>query len=223
MRILVVEDEKMLTENIKTGLEDENFAVDVAFNGLDAYDLAVGEDYDVIILDIMLPGMDGITLCKKLRAEKNYTPILMLTAKDAVEDKVTGLDDGADDYMVKPFSFEELLARIRSLMRRSTTKDTILKVDSLELNPSSHIVRRNGKELNLTGKEYSLLEYFMRYPNQVLTREQILSHVWDYSYGSMSNIIDVLIRRLRNKIDRDFPDEKSLFKTVRGLGYKLSS
>lgn len=223
MRILVVEDEKMLAENIKTGLEDENFAVDIAFNGLDAYDLAAGEEYDVIILDIMLPGMDGITLCKKLRAEKIYTPILMLTAKDAVEDKVTGLDDGADDYMIKPFSFEELLARIRSLMRRSTTKDTILKVDSLELNPSSHIVKRNGKELSLTGKEYSLLEYFMRYPNQVLTREQILSHVWDYSYDSMSNIIDVLIRRLRNKIDRDFPDEKPLFKTVRGLGYKLSS
>jgi DNA-binding response OmpR family regulator len=223
MRILVVEDEKMLAENIKTGLEDENFAVDVAFNGLDAYDLAAGEEYDVIILDIMLPGMDGITLCRKLRAEKNYTPILVLTAKDTVEDIVIGLDDGADDYMVKPFSFEELLARIRSLMRRSTTKDTILKADSLELNPSSHIVKRNGKELSLTGKEYSLLEYFMRYPNQVLTREQILSHVWDYSYDSMSNIIDVLIRRLRNKIDKDFPDEKPLFRTVRGLGYKLSS
>jgi len=223
MRILVVEDEKMLAENIKTGLEDENFAVDVAFNGLDAYDLAAGEEYDVILLDIMLPGMDGITLCRKLRAEKNYTPILVLTAKDTVEDIVIGLDDGADDYMVKPFSFEELLARIRSLMRRSTTKDTILKADSLELNPSSHIVKRNGKELSLTGKEYSLLEYFMRYPNQVLTREQILSHVWDYSYDSMSNIIDVLIRRLRNKIDKDFPDEKPLFRTVRGLGYKLSS
>ncbi len=221
MRILLIEDEKMLADNLKTGLIDENFAVDTVANGREGYEIAATENYDAIILDIMLPEMDGITICEKLRDEKVLTPILMLTAKDTLDDKISGFKHGADDYLVKPFSFEELLARIRALIRRSTIKGTKLSVDNLELDPESHIVKRHGREISLTGKEYSLLEYFMHYPNQILTREQILNHVWDYSYDSMSNIIEVLIRRLRNKIDRDFPDERPLFSTVRGLGYRL--
>lgn len=221
MRILVVEDEKLLAESLQTGLEDEHFAVDLFRNGQEAYEQAVVEEYDVILLDIMLPGMDGITLCKKLREEKNYTPVIMITARDTVDDKVIGLDAGADDYLVKPFSFEELLARIRSVVRRTTSKETILHVDSLSLNPATHIVVRNDIAIDLTGKEYALLEYFMHHPGHVLTREQILSHVWDYSYDSASNIIEVLIKRLREKIDKAFPQEKALFTTIRGLGYKL--
>ena len=221
MRILVVEDETLLAQSLKTGLEDEHFAVDVFSNGQEAYEQAATEEYDVILLDIMLPGMDGITICQKLRDEKNYTPIIMLTAKDTIEDKVTGLDIGADDYLVKPFSFEELLARIRSVVRRTTTNELILTVDSLTLNPATHIVKRGTAEIELTGKEYALLEYFMHHPGHVLTREQILSHVWDYSQDLMSNIIEVLMKRLREKIDKAFPKEKPLFTTVRGLGYKL--
>lgn len=221
MRILIVEDEKALAENLKTGFLDEKFAVDVIGNGRQAFEQAVTEEYDAIILDINLPEMDGIEVCKKLREENIKTPILILTARDALDDKVSSLNYGADDYMVKPFSFEELLARIKALIRRSSDTGPILKVDNLELNPSTHIVQRKNKEINLTGKEYALLEYFMHHPNQILTREQILNHVWDYSYDSLSNIIEVLIRRLRNKIDKDFPNEKQLFTTVRGLGYRL--
>lgn len=221
MRILVVEDEKLLGESLKTGLGDENFAVDLLQDGQAAYEQAVTEEYDVILLDIMLPGIDGIAICKKLREEKNYTPIIMLTAKDTVDDKVIGLNSGADDYLIKPFSFEELLARIRSVVRRTTTKDPVLAVDTLVLNPITHIVTRSGREIELTGKEYALLEYFMHHPGHVLTREQILNHVWDYSTDLMSNIIEVLMKRLREKIDKNFPEQKSLFTTVRGLGYKL--
>lgn len=221
MRILVVEDEELLGESLKTGLEDEHFAVDLLRDGEDAYAQAATEEYDVILLDIMLPRMDGITLCKKLREEKNYTPIIMLTAKDTVDDRVVGLDSGADDYLIKPFSFEELLARIRSVVRRTTTKETVLSIDTLTLNPVTHIVTRGGDEVELTGKEYALLEYFMHHPGHVLTREQILSHVWDYSTDLMSNIIEVLMKRLRQKIDKAYPLEKPLFTTIRGLGYKL--
>ncbi len=223
MRILVVEDEKMLAQSIKTGLVDEKFAVDVVHDGQEAYDLASSEEYDAIILDRMLPGMDGITICQKLRKNAVITPILILTAKDTVEDKIAGLDSGADDYLVKPFSFEELLARVRSLIRRTNivTKSTVLKIDSLELDTASHIVKRAKKEISLTGKEYALLEFFMYHPQQILTREKILSHVWDYSYDSFSNVVDVLVKRIRNKIDSDFPEEKQLFTTIRGLGYKL--
>lgn len=221
MRILVIEDEKTLANSIKTGLVDEHFAVDVAYDGVSGYDLASVEEYDAIIVDIMLPGMDGIQICKMLREEKNNTPLLMLTAKDTTEDTVTGLDSGADDYLVKPFSFDELLARLRALMRRNSTKDPILRVDTLSLDPTSHIVKRANKEISLTSKEYALLEYFLRHPGHILTREQIISHVWDYSEDLMSNIIDVLIKRLREKIDKAFPKEKQLFITVRGIGYKI--
>lgn len=221
MRILIIEDEKTLADSIKIGLVDEHFAVDVFYDGKTGYEQAVGEDYDVIILDIMLPGMDGLTICKTLREENCSTPILMLTAKDMVEDRVAGLDRGADDYLIKPFAFDELLARIRALVRRNGSRKPLLTVGSLELNPSSHIVKRKGREIQLTSKEYALLEYCMRNKNHILTREQIISHVWDYSENLSSNIIDVLIKRLREKIDKAFPKEKKLFITARGLGYKL--
>ena len=221
MRILVVEDEKTLADSIKTGLVDEHFAVDVAYNGKIGYEQASVEEYDLIILDLMLPEMDGITICAKLREENNATPILMLTAKDTLEDKVKGLDTGADDYLIKPFAFDELLARIRALTRRNGKKSPVLHVDTLSLNPASHIVARGKKEIILTSKEYSLLEYFMRNPGHILTREQIISHVWDYSENLLSNIVDVLVKRLREKIDKPFPKEKQLFHTIRGMGYKI--
>lgn len=223
MRILVVEDELSLARNIKIGLEDEKFAVDVVHNGKDALELARFEEYDAIILDRMLPEMDGIEVCKKLREEKIFTPILMLTARSSTEDTIEGLDAGSDDYLAKPFSFGELVARIRSLIRRATTKETILKLDSLMINPTAHMVTRCGKEIALTAKEYALLEFLMRHPNQVVTREQIISHVWDYASDLMSNTIEVLMRRLRNKIDRAFPKEKVLFHTIRGMGYKIAA
>jgi len=221
MRILIVEDEKNIANNLKMGFLDENFAVDVVYDGNEAYDMAAVEEYDAIILDIMLPGLDGISICKKLRAEKVYTPIIMLTAKDSIDDRVKGLESGADDYVIKPFSFEELLARVKSLIRRTNTKDPILKVDSLEMNPTTHIVMRSGREVLLTGKEYILLEYFMNHPDQILTRDQIINHVWDYSYDSFSNIVDVFIKRLREKVETPYPKERKIFKTVRGLGYRF--
>ncbi len=223
MRILVVEDEQTLAYTIKTGLVDEGFAVDVLNTGLAAYEQASVEEYDVIILDRMLPEMDGMSICRRLRLEKNFTPIIMLTARGSAEEKVEGLDAGADDYLAKPFSFNELIARIRSLIRRSTTKETILQIDTLIVDPAKHLVQRNGINIELTAKEYALLEFLLRHPNQVVTREQISSHVWDYAHESMSNTIEVLIKRLRSKIDKAFPKEKKLFTTVRGLGYKISA
>jgi len=222
MRLLVVEDEFALAHTIKTGLEDEKFAVDVVHNGKEAYEQASVEEYDVIILDRMLPEMDGIAICKNLRAEKVFTPILMLTARGSADEKVEGLDAGADDYLAKPFSFNELLARIRSLIRRATTNETTLQVNSLVIDPKTHVVKRAGQEITLTAKEYQLLEFFMRHPNQIVTREQITNHVWDYSHDTMSNTIEVLVKRLREKIDKAFPTEKPLFHTIRGMGYKVA-
>ncbi len=223
MRILVIEDEPLLAQSIRQGLSDENYAVDVFHNGREGYEQASVEEYDLILLDVMLPEMDGFAIAKKLRTEKNKTPIIFLTAKDTMHDKINGLDFGGDDYLVKPFSFEELLARMRSLIRRSTTNETILQVDTLELNPRTHIVKRTTSEISLTGKEYALLEYFMHHPNQILSKEQILNHVWDYSYDPLSNIIEVMVKRLRTKVDKAFPNEKQLFQTIRGLGYKIAS
>lgn len=221
MKVLVVEDEYPLAHTIKKGLEDENFAVDVIHNGREAYEQAVVEEYDVIILDLMLPEMDGITVCQKLREEKVYTPILMLTARVNDDEKVEGLNAGADDYLAKPFSFNELVARVRSLIRRATTNETILQVDNLTINPTQHIVMRKGILVELTGKEYALLEFLMRHKGQIMTREQITNHVWDYEHESMSNTIEVLMKRLRQKIDRNFPECKPLFVTIRGMGYKI--
>lgn len=222
MRILVVEDEHKIAAAIKKGLEQEKYAVDVAYTGTDGYDLASTEDYDCILLDLLLPGIDGLAVCQKLRSQNIHTPILMLTAKGQIEDKVTGLDSGADDYLTKPFSFEELLARIRALSRRpKPTLTNVLQIENLELNLQSYEVKRNGINIGISSKEFSLLEYLMRHPNQVLSKDQIIAHVWDYDADILPNTIEVYIKNLRNKIDAPFKKEKPLIQTVRGFGYKL--
>ena len=216
MRILVVEDEHRIAASIKKGLEQEKYAVDVAYTGTEGYDLAAAEDYDLILLDLMLPEMDGLTICRELRKNKIHTPILMLTAKSQVDDKVTGLDSGADDYLAKPFSFEELLARIRALSRRpQKTLNNTLIVNDLTLDNKTFEVKRGGKLLSISSKEFSLLEYFMLHPHQILSKEQIISHVWNYDADILPNTVEVYIRNLRQKIG------KNLISTVRGFGYKL--
>jgi len=220
MRILVIEDEQKVANFIKRGLKEEGYSVDVAYDGEEGYLLAKDNEYDVIILDIMLPKMDGITLCKKLRAEKIFTPILMLTAKDSVKDKVVGLDSGANDYLTKPFSFEELLARIRVLLRKDqTATPTKLKVDDLVLDLLTHKVSRAGKEIPLTNKEYALLEYLMRNAGSIVTRTMISEHVWDINFDTFTNVIDVYVNYLRNKIDKGY--KKKLIHTIRGRGYMM--
>lgn len=221
MRILVVEDQTNIANNLRDGLQNEGFSVDIAETGEKAYDVASVEEFDAIVLDVMLPGMDGIEVCRRLRDEKILTPIIMVTAKDSTEDKVASLETGADDYVTKPFSFDELLARIRSLIRRSNSQTPVLKLSNLELNPSSHIVKRSGKEISLTAKEYVMLEYFMNNIGKVLLRDQILTHVWDSNYESINNIVDVFVKRLRDKVEKPFPKETKLLKTIRGLGYKF--
>ncbi len=223
MRILVVEDEHKIAAAIKKGLEQEKYAVDVAFTGTDGYDLAVSEDYDVILLDLMLPGMDGIALCRALRTKNIHTPVLMLTAKGQTDDKIAGLDSGADDYLTKPFSFEELLARIRALARRpKSTLGSVLTVGNLNLDPKTYQVTRDGKLIPLSSKEFSLLEYLMRHPNQVLSKDQIIAHVWDYDADILPNTVEVYIKNLRNKIDTPFSKKyPARIHTVRGFGYKI--
>lgn len=221
MRILIVEDEHRIATTLKKGLEQERFAVDVVFDGQVGYDLASAENFDVLILDIMLPGMDGITICKNLRAAGNHTPILMLTAKSQVRDKVEGLDTGADDYLTKPFSFEELLARVRALIRRPpVSSETVLTVGDLSLDPTNFDVRRNGVRITLSGKEYALLEYLMRNAGRVLTKDQIITHVWNYDSDILPNTVEVYIRTLRKKIDAP-SFGRPLISTVRGFGYKF--
>lgn len=222
MRILVVEDEHRIAGSIKKGLEQEKYAVDVAYTGTDGYDLASTEEYDLILLDLLLPGMDGVTICKELRNKQVHTPILMLTAKGQIQEKVEGLDSGADDYMTKPFSFEELLARIRALIRRpKRSLSETLKVGALTLNTVSYDVVRSGKPIGLSSKEFALLEFLMRHAGSVLTKDQIISHVWDYEADILPNTVEVYIRNLRTKIDHPFPKEKALIQTMRGFGYKL--
>ena len=220
MRVLVVEDERKLAEVVRRGLGEQGYAVDVAHGGQEGFDLAEVEPYDLIVLDVMLPGLDGFEVCRRLRAAKRGMPILMLTARDTVDDRVQGLDSGADDYLVKPFAFRELLARVRALLRRdSLSKDTVLRIGDLELDTVSHEVRRAGTSVELTSKEYAILEYFLRNPNRVLTRTQIAEHVWDYDFAAMSNVIDVYVGYLRRKIFDD--REPRLLRTVRGTGYQL--
>lgn len=221
MKILIVEDEKNIANSLKKGFVDEDFQVDLAYDGETGYDLAAVNEYDSIVLDLMLPKMNGEDICKNLRKENNLTPIIILTARGSVQERVLGLEIGADDYLVKPFSFAELLARTRALIRRSNEKAPVLSVDTLELNPNTHIVTRSGKEIFLTGKEYVLLEYIMNHANQVLTRDQIIDHVWDYSYDNIGNIVDVFINRLRNKLETPFKKEKKLIHTVRNVGYRF--
>jgi heavy metal response regulator len=220
VRILIVEDEKKVAGFIKKGLEEETYAVDVAYDGEEGFHLAAMNEYDMIILDLMLPKMDGLEVLTRLRDKKVSTPILLLTAKDAVEDKVTGLNKGADDYLTKPFAFSELLARIRSLLRRGQAEtQTELKVGDLILDMVSHKVSREGEEIELTGKEYSLLEYFMRNEGKVLTRTMIAEHVWDYNFDTFTNVIDVYVNHLRKKIDKKYPAK--LLHTLRGVGYVM--
>jgi DNA-binding response OmpR family regulator len=220
MTVLIVEDEIKITRFIKKGLELEHYTVEVAYDGKEALDKAIINSYDLIILDIMIPKIDGIKVCKKLRDEKIDTPIIMLTARDTIEDKIKGLDAGADDYLIKPFALGELIARTRALLRREkTVQSTKLKIADLELNPASHEVHRGGKEITLSSKEYRLLNYMMRRPGQICTRTMIGEHVWGYNFTDDSNIIDVYISYLRGKIDKGF--KKKLIHTVRDVGYKI--
>ena len=219
MRILVVEDEKKIAGFVKRGLKEEGYAVDVAADGDEGYELASVNDYDLIILDLMLPKCDGVTLCKKLRADKLEVPVIMLTAKTSVQDKVTGLDAGANDYLTKPFAFEELLARMRVLLRRTVQPATRLQVADLVLDLLSHKVTRAGRDIVLSSREFALLDYLMRNAGTVVTRTMISEHVWDIDFDTNTNVIDVYINYLRNKIDADF--DKKLIQTIRGRGYTL--
>jgi DNA-binding response OmpR family regulator len=220
MRVLVVEDEQKINRSVCQALREEAYAVDAAHDGDQGEELALINEYDLIILDLMLPKKSGIALCRGLRERGIGTPILMLTAKDSLEDRVIGLDSGADDYLVKPFFMDELLARARALLRRDTTvKSTRLQLADLVVDTSSHRVTRAGTPIDLTSKEYAMLEYFIRNPDQVLTRTMISEHVWDEEFDSLSNIIDVYIRRLRKKIDEGF--QPRLLHTIRGSGYLL--
>jgi DNA-binding response OmpR family regulator len=220
MRMLLVEDDIKFAALLRNGLEEQGYAVDVAHDGEEGYQLASVAPYDLIVLDVMLPVLDGFHVCRTLRAERSNVPILMLTARDAVDDRVAGLDSGADDYMVKPFAFRELLARSRALLRRETTsRDPMLRVGDLEIDTVSHAVRRAGKVVELTSKEYAILEYFARNPNRVLTRTQIAQHVWDYDFVAMSNVVDVYVSNLRRKLGDD--GEQRLLHTLRGTGYQL--
>jgi heavy metal response regulator len=220
MRILVVEDEKKVASFIKRGLEEEGFSVDLAYDGEEGLYMGETNPYDLILMDVMLPKMDGLAVVKELRKKEITSPVLCLTAKDKVEDIVAGLDSGSDDYLTKPFAFAELLARVRALSRRGA-KDRGAEIHfaDLRLDPVAHKVWRGDKEIDLTAKEYGLLEYFMRNPNQILTRTMIAEHVWDYTFDSFTNIIDVYVNYLRKKVDRDY--DKKLIHTVRGVGYVL--
>ncbi len=224
MRILVVEDEHRIANSIKKGLEQERFVVDLAYDGMDGYDLASSEGYDLLILDLMLPGMDGLSICKELRTRNNHTPILILTARGQTEDIVTGLDAGADDYLTKPFSFDELLARVKALGRRpKTTLGSTLQLEDLSLDTVTFAVSRDGQSVKLSHKEYAILEYLMKHPRQVVTKDQIINHVWNYDANILPNTVEVNIRNLRQKIDLPFRDKKPLIKTIRGFGYQLGN
>ena len=221
MRILVIEDDADLAQFISKGLKEERYAVDLAADGEEGLALAVANPYDLLIVDIMLPKLDGLTVCRRLRSAGNQVPVLLMTARNTVEDKVSGFDMGADQFLTKPFAFAELLARVRALLRRGSLQPelTRLKTGDLELDLVSRRVWRAGKEILLTNKEFALLEYLLRNPNRVLTRTSIIDHVWGLTHDPMTNIVDVHIRALRTKIDR--PSSRSLITTVRGVGYML--
>jgi DNA-binding response OmpR family regulator len=224
MHILVVEDEQRLAALLRRVLTEERHTVDVAHDGEAGYDLAASDTYDLVVLDLMLPKMDGVTVCRQMREDGVKTPVLMLTARGAVEDRVAGLNAGADDYLVKPFAMEELLARVNALLRRrdrDIETATELRVADLALDLVRHEVRRGDRIIELTAKEFALLEYLMRHPRQVLTRTQITDHVWRYDMDALSNVVDTYIHYLRDKIDRSF--SRRLIKTVRGVGYKIEA
>jgi two-component system OmpR family response regulator len=220
MRVLIVEDELRMAGLLRRGLVTEGLSADVAGTGEDALWMAQSHDYDAIVLDVMLPGINGFETCRRLRTSGVWAPVLMLTARNSVEDRVAGLDTGADDYLVKPFAFAELLARLRALVRRGEAeRPAVLEVGDLRLDPSTRDVRRAGSEISLSAKEFALLETFMRRPGEVLSRLHLLEHAWDFTYENRSNIVDVYVRRLRRKIDEPFG--RSTLQTVRGGGYRL--
>lgn len=221
MRILLIEDESRLAQGIKKGLEEDGFAVDTVCDGEDGLFMAESEEYDAIILDIMLPKVDGITICKQLRKKHNKTPILMLTAKATLEEKVEGLDSGADDYLTKPFAFLELRSRIYALIRRNNhDASPVLSIADVTLDPIKHTVIRSGKEIALTPKEFAVLELLLRHKDEVVTRTMVTEHVWDYNFDSMSNVVDVFIAALRRKLDKDA--KVKLIHTLHGVGYKIT-
>jgi DNA-binding response OmpR family regulator len=221
VRILVVEDEPGIANFVRQGLMEAGYAVDLAWDGREGLDYALAADYDVLVLDIMLPKMDGLELLRELRRLGDKTPVLMLTARDTVDNRVEGLDAGADDYLVKPFAFPELLARVRALLRRPPLQvGTILQVGDLEMDTAKREVRRNDRPIELSPREYAVLEYLMRHPNQVLTRTQISEHVWDFDFFNESNVVDVYVGYLRRKIDQG--ENLPLIHTVRGVGYRMS-
>jgi len=220
MRVLIVEDEVKMAGLIRRGLREEGLAADVAIKGEDALWMAQATDYDALVLDVMLPGIDGFETCRRLRSEGIWAPVLMLTARDGLEDRIAGLDGGADDYLCKPFSFAELLARLRALGRRGLVdKPIVLDAAGLRLDPATRQVWRDDAEIALSSKEFALLETFMRRPGEVLSRYQLLEHAWDYEYENRSNVVDVYVRYLREKVDRPFGAES--IETVRGAGYRL--
>jgi heavy metal response regulator len=222
MSILIIEDEKKVAALIKKGLEEERYDVEVAFDGESGTELASVQPYELIILDILMPKKDGLTLLREIRQQGISTPVLMITAKSSVDDKVKGLDSGADDYLVKPFAIAELLARVRSLLRRgSSEKSTVLSVEDLSLDLVSHKAKRNERIIDLTAREYTLLEYFMRNKNKILSRSVLSEHIWNYNFDTGTNIIDVYINHLRSKVDGGA--EKKLIHTVRGVGYVMKA
>jgi two-component system, OmpR family, response regulator len=222
MRVLVVEDEVKMAGLLRRALEEEGYAVDVASNGGEGLWLGTENAYDAVVLDLMLPDVDGFDVCRRLREAGRWSPVLMLTARDAVSDRVAGLDAGADDYLTKPFSLAELLARLRALIRRGgVERPAVLRAGDLTLDPTTHAVRRGRTEIELTAKEFALLEYLMRHVGEVLSRTRLIEHVWDFAYEGDSNVVDVYVRYLRNKIDRPF--ERDSIETVRGSGYRLRS
>ncbi len=220
MRILLVEDELKMARALRRGLEQDGHAVDLAGDGDDALSRAVENDYDAIVLDIMLPGRDGFSVCRELRSHGGWAPVLMLTARDGVEDRIRGLDAGADDYLIKPFAFGELLARLRALVRRGATeRPAVLTVGDVVLDPAAHSVSRGGELVALSAREFALLEFLMRHPGEVVSRMRILEHVWDYDYGGLSNVVDVYVGYVRRKLEQPFG--RPLIRTVRGVGYSL--
>ncbi len=221
MQILVIEDEKKIAAILKKGLEEDLYNIDLAFDGKEGEYKASVNSYDCIILDLMIPELDGITVCRRIRSENKNIPILILTARDDIEDKIAGLDAGADDYVTKPFSIEEISARIRALLRRGNKADpVVLSLADVTLDPSTKMVTRGSQTITLTAKEYMLLEYFMRHPNTILSKSQLLEHVWDYHYEGISNIVETYIKYLRKKLQTS-PHDKELIYTIRGLGYTM--
>jgi len=220
MRVLVAEDDVKMAGLLKRGLEEEGYAVDVAQSGDEAVWAGTENVYDAILLDVMLPDLDGLEVCRRLRTANRWAPVMMLTARDAVPDRVAGLDAGADDYLTKPFSFSELLARLRALMRRGPAeRPAVLRVDDLSLDPATRVVTRDAVPIELTPKEFALLEYLLRHPGEVLSRSRLIEHVWDFAYDGDSNVVDVYVRYLREKVDRPFG--RRSIETVRGAGYRL--